>query len=180
MRTKLLAAGVVALGASALALATAIPASADDTTVTFTLTGGGIDISAPASVSLGSSSGSAFSGQLGAITVTDGRNAADASWEASVTSTDFTTGGATTVETLGAADDVAYWSGAATSTTGNGTFVPGQDAVGDAAPIAFNVAFVHVDGTGNNSATWNPTVVVTPRGDSVAGTYSGIVTHSVL
>lgn len=179
MRTKLLAAGVVALGASALAIATAIPASADPTVVTFALTGGTLDISVPASANLGSS-GTDFSGPLGAITVTDGRGASDASWEVSLSSTDFTTGGGAPAETLTAADDVSYWSGTATSTSGNGIFTPGQEFVGDAVPIAFGVAYVHVGGTGDNSATWNPTVVVSPRGDSVTGTYTGTVTHSFL
>ncbi len=34
--------------------------------------------------------------------------------------------------------------------------------------------------TGDNSATWNPTITVTVPGGTVAGTYSAVITHSVL
>jgi hypothetical protein len=34
--------------------------------------------------------------------------------------------------------------------------------------------------TGDNSATWNPTITVTVPGGALAGTYSGEITHSVL
>jgi hypothetical protein len=33
--------------------------------------------------------------------------------------------------------------------------------------------------TGNNFATWNPTVSITLPAQAVAGTYSGTITHSV-
>ena len=179
MRTKLLAAGAVALGTSALALATAVPASADDTIVTFTLTGGSLVISAPATADIGGS-GADFSGQLGPIMVTDGRGAGDATWNSWVTSTDFTTGGETPAETLTAANDVTYWSGVATATSGTGAFEPGQEFEGSALPPTGIVAYSHVGGTGDNSATWNPTLIVSPRADSVVGDYTGTVTHSFL
>ncbi|MFI9644053.1 hypothetical protein ACIG87_29055 [Micromonospora sp. NPDC051925] len=40
-------------------------------------------------------------------------------------------------------------------------------------------AFTHVGGTGNNTATWNPTLVVNVPLDSQAGISPGTVTHSV-
>lgn len=33
--------------------------------------------------------------------------------------------------------------------------------------------------TGDNSATWNPTINVRVAGDTAAGTYTGTITHSV-
>jgi hypothetical protein len=34
--------------------------------------------------------------------------------------------------------------------------------------------------TGNNTATWTPTITVDVPGNTVAGTYSATITHSVL
>jgi len=34
--------------------------------------------------------------------------------------------------------------------------------------------------TGDNSATWNPTINVTIPGGTVVGTYSGTITQSIL
>jgi hypothetical protein len=88
---------------------------------------GTLDIDAPATASIGSGGapGAAVSCSLGAVTVTDGRAALNASWIALVASTDFTTGGGTAGETT-LASEAQYWSGLATGTTGTGTFTPGQ------------------------------------------------------
>src|SRR5262245_36896092 len=92
---------VLATGVGLVA-ATALPASAADTTVTFSITTAGLTISAPSSASIGSvASGSAsISGQIGPVTVTDLRGTLNGSWTASVISTDFTTGGGTSAETI--------------------------------------------------------------------------------
>lgn len=37
----------------------------------------------------------------------------------------------------------------------------------------------HTGGTGNNFATWNPTLVVNVPVGTVQGVYTGTVTHSV-
>ncbi|MEU6410670.1 hypothetical protein [Microbispora sp. NPDC046933] len=34
-------------------------------------------------------------------------------------------------------------------------------------------------GSGDNSATWDPTIVITVPAQAVAGTYTGTVNHSV-
>lgn len=162
--------------------APAAAAPTDDTTVTFEVDEGTLDIVAPATADLGSGApGGIITGQLGTVTVTDSRGAADASWVASVTSTVFETGGGTPAETVepGLID---YWSGAATATTGNGTFTPGQANAGAAEPldtVTPVTAFTHTGGTGGNTAAWNPTLVVNVPLDSIAGTYTGTVTHSV-
>jgi hypothetical protein len=91
------------------------------------------------------------------------RVAANAARVATVTSTNFTTGGATATETV-LASDVTYWSGPATPpTTGSGTFTPGQVNAAAAVPLSTAVpvtAFTHTGGTGNNAALWNPTLDV--------------------
>lgn len=167
------AAAAIGLGLTA---ATALPALADDTTVTFTITGGTLTINAPASSNLGSvtSGAASVSAQMGAVTVTDDRGGLSSSWSASVISTDFTTGGATGPETI---PDInaTYSPGAATSTTGTGTFAAGPGGVINVPRVAFTGA----DLVGNNAATWNPTLTVTIPAGKVAGVYTGTVTHSV-
>jgi hypothetical protein len=173
-------------GSVALFIAGAtIPAAAaptDDTVTTFAVAAGTLDIVAAATADLGEGApGAAVNGSLGAVTVTDGRAAADASWATSVTSTDFTTGGATAPETV-LATEVGYWSGPPTATTGTGTFTPGQATAPAATPLdnaAPLTVFVHAGGTGNNTATWAPSLVVNLPLDSQAGSYTGTVTHSV-
>jgi hypothetical protein len=175
---------VAASAAATLAIASSPAAAAptDDTIVTFEVEAGTLDIVTPATADLGGGApGTVITGTIGPVTVTDSRASADASWTTSVTSTDFVTGGGTAPETV-LASEVDYWSGPATATTGNGTFTPAQLTAAAAAPLDDTtplVAFTHTGGTGNNTATWNPTLNVNVPLDSIAGTYTGTVTHSV-
>jgi hypothetical protein len=155
------------------------PASAADTTTTFTITGGGLSLTAPATGSLtGGTLGGTATGQLGTVTVTDARAALGGSWAVTAQSTSFTTGGKTAAETI-AATNVSYWSGLAT-TTGVATFLPGQVAALNAVAIdTAKTAYSASATAGNNSAAWNPTVVVTVPVQAVAGTYTGTITHSL-
>ncbi|MGB9378552.1 MAG: hypothetical protein WCB04_13680, partial [Mycobacteriales bacterium] len=169
--------------ASAIAVVSAAaPASAapGDTTTTFAVTGGALSISVPATVSLGSgAAGSTISGQLGAVTVSDLRGAVLAAWTASVSSTDFTTGTATTAETVLKAS-IAYWSGPATTTTGAGVATPGQATSTSSQTMASSrTAFSKSAGSGNNTASWDPGIVVTVGSGNLTGTYTGTITHSV-
>jgi hypothetical protein len=166
----------VPITAAGLVAATALPASAADTTVTFAITTAGLTISAPGSVDIGSvASGSpSISGQIGPVTVTDLRGTLNGSWTATVSGTDFTTGGGTPSETISNIN-VSYSPGSATSTTGTGTFTPGPGGIINVPRVAFTGTAL----TGNNSATWNPTLTVNIPAATVAGTYSGTVTHSV-
>lgn len=174
-----IAAGTLASG---LAITPAAAAPSDTTTTIFELEAGTLDIVTPASADLDAgASGTTITAQLGPITVNDSRASTDASWVSAVTSTDFTTGGATAVETV-PATVVEYWSGPATATTGDGTFTPGQ--VNSAAAAGLDnadelTAFTHTGGTGNDTATWNPTLEVNVPLVNVAGHYTGTVTHSV-
>ncbi|WP_326551232.1 hypothetical protein [Micromonospora sp. NBC_01813] len=184
MRTR--KALIVAAAAAAIVGLSAAPAVAQDTgdtTTTFDVDAGTLDITVPATADLGNGdAGTTITGQLGAVTVDDTRAAADASWEAEVEATDFETddgGDASEIVTPG---NIDYWSGAATATTGNGTFTPGQANAGAALPLSDVTpitAFTHAGGTGNNSASWNPTLEVNVPLANVAGTYTGTVTHSV-
>lgn len=163
----------LAVGASALVFA-APGAQAAGTAATFQLTGGSLSITQPATASLGSTGVGAttLSGSLGSVSVTDSRGLVSAIWTASAVSTAFTTGGATSNETV-AATNIAYSAGTAT-TTGSGTFT--------ATPLssmAVSSAVGAWTGVGINSATWNPTITFTFLPTQVSGTYSGTITHSV-
>ncbi|GAA2268544.1 hypothetical protein GCM10010149_06720 [Nonomuraea roseoviolacea subsp. roseoviolacea] len=184
---RALATALAAAIASAMA---AMPAHADtcaastncNTTVTFTVSAGaGLQITVPngpVSVGTGSPNGT-ISGQIGTVTVSDQRAAVTATWVAQVSATDFTTGGGTSAETI-SNSRVSYWSGPATATTGTGTFVPGQTNAASAVVLdQARTAFSKTSGSGNNSASWNPTVVISVPAQAVAGTYTGVVRHSV-
>ena len=172
--------GIAALAATA-ALAggiavTAAPAGAVDTTTTFTLAGGALNITAPATANIGSFATGlgSVSGQLGAVQVTDQRGALVATWIASVSSTDFVTGGGSSDEKVTKAN-IAYSSGARTAQSGVGVFTQSVNASLASTAQAGQLLL----GVGNNSSTWNPTLNFTLQGTQVAGTYSGTITHSV-
>ncbi|MFI6850116.1 hypothetical protein OG535_00340 [Kitasatospora sp. NBC_00085] len=171
---------VAAGAAMVVAVAGVASAAPGDTTVTFSVSAGSLAITVPGSAGLGSGlPGNSVSGQLGNVTVTDTRALLTAAWTASVTSTSFTTGAGTPSETI-PTSAVSYWSGTATSTSGQGTFTPGQATAGQAQTLnTSRTAYTLTSGVGNNSATWNPTLVVAIPAGAVNGTYTATVTHSV-
>ncbi|MFI7023051.1 hypothetical protein [Micromonospora sp. NPDC049900] len=178
MRKRFLAAALAGVAAST---AFAAPALAEDTIVTLTVdAAGGLSITVPATANIGHGvEGSSVSGLLGPVTVLDQRGSLTPNWTASVISTDFTTGGGSSGETIPNIN-VSYWSGPATATAGSGTFTPGQPNAGAAQIINVpRAAFTKTGGTGNNFATWNPTLVVNIPPGTVQGSYRGTVTHSV-
>ncbi|PBC67648.1 hypothetical protein BX265_8272 [Streptomyces sp. TLI_235] len=151
----------------------------NSTQISIIPTTGTLSITVPTTKALGSAApAGTVSAALGTVTITDQRGLATSTWTATVTATNFTTGGATTAETV-TASNVSYWSGAATNSTGTVTVTPGQaDAPAAQALSSARTAFSST-GNGNSSATWNPTVVVTLPAAAVVGTYTGTVTHSV-
>ncbi|WCN81198.1 hypothetical protein [Micromonospora sp. LH3U1] len=183
MRTaKICLAGAAAAAMVGFLAAPAAADPTDTTATTFEVLAGTLDIVAPTNADLGDGApGGTITGQLGTVTVTDSRASDNASWAATVTATVFQTGGSSPPETV-LPEEIDYWSGPATATTGDGTFTPGQVAAGDAAPLSSVTpltAFTHSGGTGGNTAAWNPTLVVNVPLDSIAGIYTGTVTHSV-
>ena len=168
---------VTAAAASVLTLAVAAPAAADPTTATITVTGGALGITVPISAgSLGSRAnavlGGVISGPLGEVQVNDARSAAAGSgWVASAISTAFTptAGPAIAASAVGYTARTITKVGTATYTANNPAALTGVTPVVTASGI-----------TGDNSATWNPTISVTLPGGLAAGTYSATITHSVL
>jgi hypothetical protein len=174
MRTRSL---IVAAAAGLLSLGIALPASADTTTASVTVTGGTLTISAPAAAgSLGSIansvSGGTTDGSLGQVQVNDARSAAAGSgWVASVISTAFTPSAGATIP----ASAVGYSAGTIVK-TGTATYTandPGNLTGASAAVTATGI-------TGDNSATWNPTIHVDVAGGTIATTYTAVITHSVV
>jgi hypothetical protein len=108
------------------------------------------------------------------MTVTDPRGSLVASWTATVSTTDFTTGTATSHETV-AKSAMTYSSGVGTAVAGQvGAMVPSVGVSLAAPATAATWA-----GVGNNTVTWTPTVSFTLQAAQVAGTYTGTITHSV-
>ena len=177
LRNVFASALVMAIGSVAL-VPMASAAVTGDTAATFQVGGTGLAITVPVSAALGSVSTGASSvgGQLGAVTVTDGRGDLGANWTTTVTSTVFTTGSTSANETV-ALPNITYASGASTEKTGEGTFVPLTATAMNAAPAGRAVGFTA--GNGVNSATWNPTLSFTLLSSQVKGTYAGTITHSV-
>jgi hypothetical protein len=148
-----------------------------------------LSISVPAGAALGTGlagSTAPLSSALGPVTVTTtaGTTGATFNWAATVTSTAFTTGGASPAEMV-AASRVTYYSGLLTARTGNfsgATCTPGQTTSLSAVTLsASRMAFTcnTVSATGATSLTWNPTIVVTPTATNVPGAYTATITHSV-
>jgi len=182
MKTTLitkLATAAAATGIAFAALAGPAGAAPGDSTTTFAITGGSLSISVPtpsgpiATVATGAL---LASGQLGSVAVGDTRGALVNAWTTSVSSTSFVTGTGTpaAAQTV-ATTNIAYSSGASTSTTGLGAFVPGTLAT-MAAP---GTGAAWTGAAGNSTAAWNPTLNFTLLSSQVAGTYTGTVTHSV-
>ena len=152
-----------------------------DTAVTFTVNSGELTMTAPTAADLGSGTGSqtglpgtSISGNLGTVTVTDDRAALDAVWTATASATSFTTGTATTAETI-PATDLDYAPGTITVISGTVTT--------DGLPITMsNAAQPVVDATnieGDNQVSWNPLITVHIPANAVTGEYSGTISESV-
>ncbi|MFG1867235.1 hypothetical protein [Micromonospora arborensis] len=172
----------VAVGAACL-VGLPTPARADstgDVTATVVVAGGELSIIVPASADLGQGSpDEGITGHLGTVTVIDDRAQLAATWVATVTATDFTTGAATPEETI-PASAIVYWSGPATQNVGTGVLVPGQPTAAEAVSLAVRqTAFSRTTGDGLNSASWNPTLTFDLSPSTVVGDYTGTVTHSV-
>lgn len=164
---------VLAAVAGALVAGSALPASADDTVTTFALTGGSLALSVQGTAALtGADSGStAITGSLGAVSVTDNRGGTQ-SWNVSGASTAFT--GA---KTGGSSSTAVSYTGGVVTETGTITVADGTltTLTGSAASVVAPTSL-----SGNNTASWTPTLDVTMPASALADTYTGTVTTSIL
>lgn len=171
---------LVATAAGMLALGVALPTSADTTggsAATVTVQGGTLSITQPTDAGdLGTWTTTvgevSISGFLGQVQVNDARGAAAGSgWVASVTCTDFAppTGPAIPASAVG------YTAGTITK-VGTATYTANDP--GDLTGVTPAVTATEI--TGNNSATWNPTITVAVPEGMAAGVYAATITHSVV
>ena len=139
-------------------------------------------ITVPSSSNLGSvpSGTASFSASLGTVTASDdGALLLLPSFTASVTATDFTTGGGSAAETIPRAS-ISYWSGPVTASTGAQTAVPGQLTALEAVTLSQKrTAFTSSGLVLSITTSWKPTIVINIPAAAVAGTYTGTITHSV-
>ena len=143
--------------------------------VTVGVIAGPLTITAPASAALGAAPpGGTIQNSLGTIQVTDGRGFG-ANWTATVSSTDFSTGGGSPAETIPAGDATYTITGLVTA-TGPATFtnVSAMNLSGNPQAV---VSATHV--AGNTTVTWNPEIQVPVPGGAIGGAYSATITHSV-
>ncbi len=164
--------------AISFAIISAVPAAAavaGGTLATITVQGGALAITVPTASNLGTLvntvSGATVSGALGQVQVNDARSAAAGSgWVVSVISTAFTPPSGPAI----AASDVGYVAGPIVK-VGTATYT--ADNPGDLTGVTPAVTATGI--TGDNSATWNPTIDVLVRGGTAAGVYTATITHSV-
>ena len=170
---------LIALSAGALTLGMAVPAWAlpGDSPAKLTVQGGVLSITVPTGPgNLGTRAnnvgGGVISGPLGQVQVSDARTAAAGSgWVASVISTAFTPASGPAI----AASAVGYTAGTITK-VGTATYTANDPP--NLTGVAPAVTATGI--TGDNSATWNPTINVAVPGGMAAGDYLATVTHSVV
>lgn len=165
--------GVLAVAASALALLPVTAVSADATATTFTLDGGSLTYSAAASAALGNSTSgdTSITGTLGTVSVTDLRGGV-LGWVVSGSSTDFVRA----VSTVGSTSTAIAYTPGTVAKDGTSTIASPAATALTTTPQAVVTA---TDVSGNNTASWNPTLDVTLPATALAGDYSGTVTTSV-
>ncbi|HLL07166.1 MAG TPA: hypothetical protein VK393_00790 [Nocardioidaceae bacterium] len=169
---------IVCIAAITMAGAVTYPASADQTgtsSASVQITGGVLAITVPVGAgSLGTRSntvgGGTISGPLGEVQVTDARSGS-AGWVASAISTAFTppTGPAIAASAVGYTAGAITKVGTATYTANNPSNLTGVAPVVTATGV-----------TGDNSATWTPTIHVAVSGGLAAAVYTATITHSVV
>jgi hypothetical protein len=170
----------IAAAAGAVVIASGVPAAAapGDSTATITIVGGTLSITVPdAAGNLGAErpntvAGGTISGALGQVQVNDARSAAAGSgWVASAISTAFTPPSGPAI----AASAVSYNAGTITK-VGTATYTANNPAsLTGVSPVVTATGI-----TGDNSATWNPTISVAIPGGAAANVYSATFTHSVV
>ncbi|MET0523717.1 MAG: hypothetical protein ABWZ91_02880 [Nocardioides sp.] len=164
--------GTLAIAGSVLALVSVGSATAapGDTVTTFTVEGGDLVLSAAtvADLDVVATGETSVTGSLGEVVVTDSRGGTEG-WTVTAGSTAFvntTVGGPTST-------GVAYDAGTVVETGDVATTVNSR-------AVSTPVAVVTADNvTGNNTATFDPSLTVTLPTNALAGEFEGTVTTSV-
>lgn len=159
----------------------ALPATAKDTDGTFTVTNdsGALSISVPSSQDFGTASaGTSLTGNLGTVTVDDQRGDLVATWEATVTSTDFvldTAGESPPAAAILPPSAITYDPGTVEMLLGLSVDL----TIGAVGTLDGEHTAASYSGAGSNTAQWNPELTFEIPGSQVDGGYAGTITHSV-
>jgi hypothetical protein len=179
--------GLTATAASAATNASATPARGlagspgggdPETTVTFSVNVGGLTMVAPGSADLGSGDpGTTITHNLGGnVAVTDLRATLGGTWVATASSTAWTlVGGTGTVDEIIPAADATYTPGTIAVTGTSTAATGGHTTTLSGTPQTIVNATV----TGNNTASWDPTIAVAVPATIVGGAYTATLTQSV-
>jgi hypothetical protein len=149
----------------------ATAADTGDTVATFTLESGSLDVTVEADAALtdGLPGAASVTGSLGAVGISDTRGST-LGWIVSAASSTFVDG-AGSVST-----GVSYDSGSATASSGTvTTTTAGATSITALAQVAAGTL-----ASGNNTASYTPTLTVGLPANALAGDYEGTVTTSVL
>jgi hypothetical protein len=144
--------------------------------MSMTITGGSLSITVPsAAAEMGSYANQVesqtISGVLGEIRVDDARSAvAGSGWVATVISTALTPAVGPAI----AASALSYSAGPVAK-VGTATYTDNDPTDLSAASAAVTATAI----TGDNSATWSPTITIAIPGGMAAGEYTATITHSV-
>jgi hypothetical protein len=142
-------------------------------TTAIPLPAGSLSISVPRGVDIGTSpetvGGETITGQLGVIRVDDTRDAG-AGWVVTVTATALTAPNNAPI----AVGAIRYSVGPILGVGAIDTDDHPGDLTDGPSAVTASVA------TGNNSASWSPTIAVTVPGATASGVYTSTITHSVM
>jgi len=165
--------GLLTLGAPSIAAAD----EHDTSTVEVTVTGGELEISVKSTTKNfgtveNTANGTIITGSLGEVTVRDNRNAPEgSSWVATAVATELkpTKGKGISASNIRYSPGKVAKQGTLTVRASGTVNLNRSRAVVTASEI-----------TGNNVASWTPTITLKIPAGVVAGTYKGTITHSVL
>jgi hypothetical protein len=178
MRTHRLIFVIIAAGMFTLSMAPPASAAASGISpASVTVTGGFLSITVPTtSVNLGTQAdtvgGETISGLLGQVQVNDARDdVAGSGWVVSVIASAFTPPAGPAIP----ASDISYSAGTIAQ-VGTATYTPNNPVNLTGVVPAITATGI----TGDNSATWDPTISVAVPGGFAAAVYTATITHSVL
>ncbi|MDR2279963.1 MAG: hypothetical protein LBE07_03795 [Gordonia sp. (in: high G+C Gram-positive bacteria)] len=174
MRKPILAAAIVAAAAGVVVPAVAHAAPSASTDVTFIVVGQGGDLSitaGPLGTIVPNVAGTAATGALPPVSVSDNRNGSPRAWTTTASSTDFVSDDQTIPKSA-----VTYTANAVVGKVGGGTLastgtqtLDGPKAVVNRSGLTWPLEVV----------TWSPALNVAYPGGASIGTYSGTITVSV-
>jgi hypothetical protein len=166
---------ITAIALTSLVASGATPASAEDTIATFSLAAaGGLTLTVqagPMALTNGVSGETVITGSLGLVEVTD-ENGGTTNWTVSATASAF-------IGALGlpSSSTAVFYNAGVVTETGTITVADGvaTDITGAPANVVMPTSL-----SGNNGASWTPTLTITMPAGALVDDYTGTVTTSIV